>query len=102
MGNCVWFPELRFSRRDKVLVRVGKAVREQAVRAAVAAAGEIRINKMRFCRLMCGKALPFRSRLVFIFLKGASRKGEAFPHIGWHSHRRNTARRITNVGTLYS
>jgi hypothetical protein len=50
---------------------------------------------LRLCRLMCGKALPFRSRLVLIFLRSGEaeprrreeksesdyRKAGGFPHI---------------------
>jgi len=37
-----------------------------AVRADDAAAGEMRINKMRLCRLMCGKALLSRANSCFV------------------------------------
>ncbi len=51
----------------------------------------------RLCRLMCGKALPFRSDVTFfaamlpsarrslVELEDDFRKGTAFPHIGGHS-----------------
>src|SRR5438105_13765232 len=88
--------------RVRVLIKVGLRQRREQIKAKVrdkvtevAGAVGIRTSESRLCRLMCGKALPFRqifqSSLMLRlrefesyprkYLSIPPRKGEAFPHM---------------------